>query len=65
MLVTCQQSITCKITIKTTEEERKTMRIEEKEILHVNKGSMNTLCYYNIQYNADLLLDSVVRYSND
>ena len=29
------------------------------------KGSMNTLCYYNIQYNADLLLDSVVRYSND
>ena len=66
MLVTCQQSITCTITIKTTEEERKTMRIEEKEILHVQQrlNEYIVLLQYTI-YNADLLLDSVVRYSND
>ena len=63
MLVTCQQSITCTITIKTTEEERKTRRIEEKEMLHVQQR-LNEYIMLLLD-NADQLLDSVVRYSNE
>ena len=69
-LVTCQQSvhvsITCTITIKTSEEEIKTMRMEEKErreTLHVQQR-LNEYIMLLLD-NADQLLGSVVRYSNE
>ena len=56
----------CTITIKTTEEEIKTMRMEEKErreTLHVQQR-LNEYIMLLLD-NADQLLDSVVRYSSE
>ena len=57
--------ITSTITIKMTKKERKTRRIEEKETRETHVQQRLNEYIMLLLDNADQLLDSVVRYSNE